>query len=167
MQLNGVNVTAGQYVSAANITSGLLTFNPGAIISGINIASFTFQVQDNGGTANGGVDLDQSPNAITIDVPTFSIIGTTNTVNVNLTSIICPAGSDIAWGNNINPTNWESCSTTKAHTLSVGDGVKLVYARWRSAGGEISANFQRITYLDTTAPTGGSFTINAGATHTS
>jgi hypothetical protein len=74
LQLNGVNVTAGQYVSVANITSGLLTFNPGALISGINIASFMFQVQDNGGTANGGVDLDQSANTITIDVPTFSIV---------------------------------------------------------------------------------------------
>jgi hypothetical protein len=31
-------------------------------------ASFTFQVQDNGGTANSGVDLDQSANTITIDV---------------------------------------------------------------------------------------------------
>ena len=31
-------------------------------------ASFTFQVQDDGGTANGGVDLDQSPNTMTINV---------------------------------------------------------------------------------------------------
>ena len=30
--------------------------------------SFTFQVQDNGGTANGGVDLDASPNTITFNV---------------------------------------------------------------------------------------------------
>ena len=29
---------------------------------------FTFQVQDDGGTANGGVDLDQSANTITINV---------------------------------------------------------------------------------------------------
>ena len=31
-------------------------------------ATFTFQVQDNGGTANGGVDLDQTPNTITVNV---------------------------------------------------------------------------------------------------
>ena len=30
--------------------------------------SFTFQVQDNGGTANGGVDLDPTPNTLTINV---------------------------------------------------------------------------------------------------
>ena len=31
-------------------------------------ASFTFQVQDDGGTANGGVDLDPSANTMTVDV---------------------------------------------------------------------------------------------------
>ena len=36
--------------------------------NGAGYASFTFQVRDNGGTANGGVDLDPSRNTITIDV---------------------------------------------------------------------------------------------------
>src|SRR5690606_28241131 len=31
-------------------------------------ASFAFQVQDDGGTAAGGIDLDASPNTLTIDV---------------------------------------------------------------------------------------------------
>ena len=43
-------------------------FVPAANASGAGYASFTFQVRDNGGTANGGVDLDQSPNTITINV---------------------------------------------------------------------------------------------------
>src|SRR5438270_493906 len=38
------------------------------IANGAGYASFTFQVQDNGGTLNGGVDLDQSANKITVDV---------------------------------------------------------------------------------------------------
>jgi len=53
VQLNGTNVTVGQLVSAANITSGLLKFVPVANANGTSYASFTFQVQDNGGTANG------------------------------------------------------------------------------------------------------------------
>ena len=65
---NGVAVTAGQFVPLANITSGKLKFTPAANANGLNSASFTFQVQDNGGTANGGVDLDQSPNTITVNV---------------------------------------------------------------------------------------------------
>jgi hypothetical protein len=34
----------------------------------LGYASFTFQVRDSGGTLNGGIDLDQSPNTFTIDV---------------------------------------------------------------------------------------------------
>src|SRR5262249_30663623 len=36
--------------------------------NGSGYASFTFQVQDDGGTANGGVDLDPTPHTITVDV---------------------------------------------------------------------------------------------------
>jgi len=68
LKLSGVAVTVAQFVSAANISSGLLVFTPAANANGAANASFTFQVQDNGGTANGGVDLDQSPNTMTIDV---------------------------------------------------------------------------------------------------
>src|SRR2546425_7131479 len=65
---NGVAVTIGQFVSAADIGAGKLKFSPAANANGAGYASFTFQVQDNGGTANGGVDLDQSANTMTINV---------------------------------------------------------------------------------------------------
>ena len=65
---NNVAVTAGQFVSLADINAGLLKFTPAANANGNDYASFTFQVQDNGGTANGGVDLDPTPNTITINV---------------------------------------------------------------------------------------------------
>ena len=65
---NNVAVTAGQFVSLADINAGLLKFTPAANANGNGYASFTFQVQDNGGTANGGVDLDPTPNTITINV---------------------------------------------------------------------------------------------------
>ncbi|PSJ38893.1 beta strand repeat-containing protein [Allosphingosinicella deserti] len=66
--LNGVAVTAGQAVSRADINAGLLSFVPGPDETGDNYASFTFQVRDDGGTTDGGVDLDSTPNTITIDV---------------------------------------------------------------------------------------------------
>ena len=68
LKLNGVAVTAGQFVSVADISAGKLVFTPSQDANGNAYASFTFQVQDNGGTANGGVDLDQSPNTITVNV---------------------------------------------------------------------------------------------------
>src|SRR5436189_206451 len=64
---NGVAVSAGQFISVADITAGKLVFTPAANANGSPEASFTFQVQDDGGTGNGGVDLDQSPHAVAIN----------------------------------------------------------------------------------------------------
>ncbi len=68
LTLNAQPVSAGQVVTAANIGAGLLVFSPAANANGPGYASFTFQVQDNGGTANAGVDLDPTPNTLTFNV---------------------------------------------------------------------------------------------------
>ncbi len=68
LELNGVAVAALDDVSAADIMNGLLVFKPALNSSGAPYASFTFQVKDDGGTANGGQDTDQSANTFTIDV---------------------------------------------------------------------------------------------------
>ena len=68
LQLGGAAVTVGQEISAASLALGSLTFTPAVGASGLNYASFNFQVRDNGGTANGGIDLDPTPNTMTIDV---------------------------------------------------------------------------------------------------
>src|SRR5439155_1046820 len=65
---NSVAVTAGQFITVADITGGKLKFCPAANANGTGYASFTFQVQDDGGTVSGGVDLDQSANTMTINV---------------------------------------------------------------------------------------------------
>ena len=66
--LSGAPVAVGQFVPATGIALGNLTFVPAADANGTGYASFTFQVQDDGGTLNGGVDLDPTANTITIDV---------------------------------------------------------------------------------------------------
>ncbi|MDW3548691.1 hypothetical protein NQ354_25345, partial [Escherichia coli] len=64
-----------------DIAAGRLVYVPGANGNGAGYAGFTFQVQDDGGTANGGVDTDPTPNRITFDVaavndaPTVAIGG--------------------------------------------------------------------------------------------
>ncbi len=65
---SGVGVTAGQLVSASDIAAGKFLFNPAANANGAGYASFTFQVQDDGGTANGGVDTDPIARTMTVDV---------------------------------------------------------------------------------------------------
>ncbi|HTU13373.1 MAG TPA: FG-GAP-like repeat-containing protein [Allosphingosinicella sp.] len=81
--LNGVAVSAGQFVSVADINGGLLEFTPDADENGANYASFTFQVRDDGGTANGGLDTDQTPN-------TFSFVVTPDNFAPELTDVDSP-----------------------------------------------------------------------------
>jgi hypothetical protein len=65
---NGTVVTAGQTITVADIAAGRLVFTPVANANGTPYASFTFQVQDSGGTTNGGVDLDPTARTMTINV---------------------------------------------------------------------------------------------------
>jgi hypothetical protein len=65
---NGTAVTAGQFVTVADITWGNLVFTPAADGSGAGYASLTFQVEDDGGTANGGIDFDATARTLTFDV---------------------------------------------------------------------------------------------------
>jgi hypothetical protein len=65
---NGSAVLAGQFVSAADIAAGRVTFTPAPGASGTPLASFTFRVQDDGGTASGGVDTDATSRTMSINV---------------------------------------------------------------------------------------------------
>ncbi len=72
LTLDGVPVTAGQFVSVADLDSGELEYFPPTSATSNEFAHFTFQVQDDGGTSDGGKDLDRSPNTITL-VPSLDI----------------------------------------------------------------------------------------------
>ncbi len=64
--LNGIAVAAGQAILASDLSD--LKFEPYPNENGTGYASFTFQVTDNGGTSNGGVNTDPTANTITFDV---------------------------------------------------------------------------------------------------
>ena len=66
LTLDGVAVDAGDSVPVADLP--LLRFTPVAGASGAGYASFTFQLQDDGGTENSGVDLDPTPNTLIFDI---------------------------------------------------------------------------------------------------
>src|SRR5207249_3430684 len=66
LRLNGTAISANQYVFVTDLNSGRFVYTPPANITGTT--SFTFQVQDNGGTANGGIDLDQTPRTMTLQI---------------------------------------------------------------------------------------------------
>jgi hypothetical protein len=79
---NGIAVTAGAHIPVADITGSQLKFTPVANKNGTGYSSFTFQVQDNGGTANGGVDADTTARTLTINVTSVNDapVGTAKTV---------------------------------------------------------------------------------------
>nr|UXE45636.1 hypothetical protein Hi04_10k_c5016_00045 [uncultured bacterium] len=58
IQDNGIGVTAGQFVSVADIAAGKLVFIPHPNLSGGPFFLCKFQVRDDGNIANGGVNLD-------------------------------------------------------------------------------------------------------------
>ena len=68
LALNGTSVTAGSSVIASDIAAGKLVWTPAANENGNGYTSFTFQVRDDGGTSNGGLNLDASANTITFNV---------------------------------------------------------------------------------------------------
>jgi len=59
---NGLAVAVGQFISGADIYAGNFAFTPAA--NQPSVVNFVFQIQDDGGTENGGVDLDPTPNTI-------------------------------------------------------------------------------------------------------
>jgi hypothetical protein len=62
---NGSGVAPGQFIPIADLDVGELQFTTSGV-EDFSHASFTFQVQDAGGTAEGGSDLDPSPNTFTL-----------------------------------------------------------------------------------------------------
>src|SRR6185312_1079285 len=68
---NGAALVAGEFVTAADIAAGKLNYTPPTNAFGERLAGFTFQVQDNGGFANGGADLD--PTARTMFINAISV----------------------------------------------------------------------------------------------
>ena len=81
---NGTTVTDGTFVPVTDINSGKLTFTPRLHAYGIPYDSFTFQVEDDGGTANGGSNLDSTPKQMTMNV----VAATTTTLSVSATTLM-------------------------------------------------------------------------------
>ncbi|MEO8401515.1 MAG: DUF4347 domain-containing protein, partial [Gammaproteobacteria bacterium] len=81
---NWTAVTANQTITAANILAGRLRFLPTTDSSGP--ATFTFQVQDTGGTANSGADIDSTARNFTINVLVGPNTGPTLTRDLILAS---------------------------------------------------------------------------------
>lgn len=105
---NGNPVVAGAFVPIADINAGLLLFTPVGNANGSPYTSFTFQVQDDGGTSNSGVDLDQTPNTMTVNVISVNDepSGTDNTVSTQVNTAYVFTAADFGFTDpNDSPSN--------------------------------------------------------------
>jgi hypothetical protein len=65
---DGAAVVAGRFIPVGDIRDGKVHFAPNKDANGAAAGSFAFQVQDDGGTANGGADLDSTPKTMAFNV---------------------------------------------------------------------------------------------------
>jgi len=145
LKLNGVAVTAGQAISAGSIPQ--LVYTPAANGNGLPYASFTFQVQDNGGTANGGVDIDPTPNTITINVTTVNDApaGADNTLTILEDGSKIFAATDFGFTDpNDNPAN--AFSAVKITTLPGQGSLKLNGVAVSAGNSILVANIPQLVF---------------------
>src|SRR5207248_2767515 len=177
LKLDGVAVTNGQLVSIGDITAGKLVFTPATDANGTGYASFTFQVQDDGTTANGGVDLDQAANTITFNVTSVNDApdGANNTITINEDTPRTLAAADFGFSDaHDSPANnfaavkitttatagalkLDGVAVTNGQLVSIGDitAGKLVFTPATDANGTGYASFTFHVQDDGTTANGG------------
>ncbi|WP_068956305.1 cadherin-like domain-containing protein [Pararhizobium polonicum] len=144
---NGVAVTAGQFVSIADITAGKLTFTPAGNANGSGYAHFTFQVADNGGTANGGINLDPTANTLTInvtpvnDAPALDVTQTLAVIAENASMVSARKVADLTIIDADGGNNVLSLVGTDAKLFEIKNG-----ALWLKAG--VALDFETNPVLD-------------------
>ena len=82
---NGLPVSLPAVIPVVDIAGGQLVFTPAANTSGTGYATLEFNVRDDGGTANGGQNISQPGNLLTIDVASVNDApaGTDNTIVIS------------------------------------------------------------------------------------
>ena len=95
--LNNLPVQNGTTIQVSDIQVNALKFVPAHDKFGSAVATFTFQVQDNGGSSGGAQDTDQSPNVLTFNVTSVNDapVGTpfAKTINEDGSQTLAPATS--------------------------------------------------------------------------
>lgn len=127
--------------------------------SGDGLKTVYMQLQD----TYGGITQGNITDTITLDTaaPTGTIsvnagAATTNNLNATLTLTSADAGgsgvTEMRFSNdNSTWSGWQAVGSSKAWTLSTGDGAKTVYVQFKDAAGNIATFSDGIT-LDTTPP---------------
>ncbi len=146
LKLNGVAISAGDFATKAQLDANQLTFDSVANASGSPYTAFTFQVEDAGGTDNGGINLDATPQTFTINVLAVNDVpvAQASSVTTNEDTSKTFAASDFLF------TDVEGDSlasiTIISLTLASGDTLKLSGTDVTVGQTILSANIPNLVY---------------------
>ena len=122
LALSGQAVTVGQAIAASDVVTGNLVFTPGVNGSGAKYATFGFAVEDDGGTANGGVDTSSSA-TMTIAVTAPLSVTITGTAQEGQTLTANPSGAVIGYQwQTLTGSTWTDISGATNSTYVVQEG---------------------------------------------
>src|SRR5262249_20205995 len=95
--------------------------------NGAGYASFDFQVQDNGGVANGGVDTDPTPNTITVNVTPVNDapVAAPDVATTDEDTAIIAAPSVLANDTDVDIGDTLTVSAVNGNAASVGNQITL------------------------------------------
>jgi Ca2+-binding RTX toxin-like protein len=149
LRLGGTAISAGQEIAAVSL--GTLTFTPAPNVIGTGYASFSFQVRDNGGTANGGIDLDPTPNTISINVTPINQppAGSDKTITFLEDSVYTFSAADFGFTDPIDasrPSGANSLQSVIITTLPVTGSLRLAGLAVTAAQEILAANLASLTY---------------------
>ena len=174
LALSGTAVTTNQEVLETDIAGGKLVYTPGLNGNGSPYSSIYFQVKDSGGTSNGGIDLDQSANTITVNVTavndapvgsdftaTFNKNSSANTINLT-THATDPDGNIATYRIVTVPTADQGVlkvggtTVNAGDTLTAGNAAIMTFTPTANYIGDATFTFQAIdsTSLESTVKAG-------------
>jgi hypothetical protein len=148
IKLSGVAVTAGDFITKAHLDAGDLTYTPPGVGSGGTSPTFTFQVHDNGGTAQGGVDTDPTPNTFTIVItpsdlpPVLDLNGAAS--GIDNSAAYSEQASPTVLASGLTLTDSDSANLTGA-TVTIGTGFQAG-ADHLTIGGNASGTVGTISF---------------------
>ncbi|TKB62641.1 MAG: hypothetical protein E8D48_08030, partial [Nitrospira sp.] len=143
LTLSGVAVTAGQVVSAADITASRLVFTPAANASGTGYASVTFSVRDSNNV------YDAAPNTLTVhvtavnDAPVITAIAPNVTfVEGGLAQVIDATGTIV----DVDSTNLDGGVLTISISANGTADDRLMVGNWGTGPGQVGVSGSNVTY---------------------
>ena len=110
-----------QIISITDINNNKLVFVPNDNANGTNYTEFEFKVHDNGGTDNGGLDLDQTSNNITIDINEVNDApqGTDKTLTTSEDTPLIIRSTDFGFSDPTDNNNFAAVTITALPALSL------------------------------------------------